>query len=100
MAGPTSATGRKLTLAWRWNADLTLKRGQRRRCVAKDVWFLRRFSVWDRVPEERYVAIVAADLLAEPAMDDDAVLPTVIDMVDQPHRCAGFQISVHSYGVA
>jgi len=54
----------------------------------------------DRLTEERDIAIVGVNLIAQPAVDHNAVLPTAVDMVDQPHRRAGFQISVHAQDVA
>lgn len=50
--------------------------------------------------EERNIAIVSVNLVAQPAMDHDAILPTAIGMVGQSHLRAWFKISIHEHGVA
>lgn len=54
----------------------------------------------DRSPEERDIAIVGVNLVAQPAVDHDAVLPTAIGMVGPSHLRAGLKISIHGHGVA
>ena len=81
-------------------SGLFLKHDQRSGSVSQNVrircWLARR----DRLTEERDIAIVGVNLVAQPAMDHDAVLPTAIGMVGQSYLRAGFKISIHEHGVA